>query len=74
MSKHPAIAQQDKDNREHLARFIAEALRGAPCCQPQEGWTPATVTESFTTSGSPLITIDIPHAGTFNVTVTRARS
>ena len=74
MSQHPAITQQDKENRQHVARFIADALRGAPCCQPREGWTPATVTESANTSGCPLITLDIPHVGAFNITITRARS
>lgn len=60
-------------DRKHVAEFIADALRGAPCCQPKEGWAIATVTESVTTSDCPLITLTIPHCGAFNITITRAR-
>jgi hypothetical protein len=70
---HPSIVQRENDTRRHLADFIAEVLRAAPCCQPSEGWTPAVVTESVTTSGCPLITLAFPHDGAFNVTITRAR-
>lgn len=73
MSEHWSIKQRGEDTRRHLADYIAEALRNAPCCQPKEGWTPAVVTESFTTSGCPLITLTFPHDGAFNVTITRAR-
>lgn len=69
-----ALDQRDKTTRADLASFIADALRAAPCCQPADGWIPATVTESVTTSGCPLITIAFSgDAGAFNVTVTRAR-
>lgn len=71
---HWSIRQREEDTRRHLADFIAEALRAAPCCQPADGWTPATVTESVTTSGCPLITLTFPFGdGAFNVTVTKVR-
>lgn len=73
MSEHWSIKQRAEDTRRHLANFIVEAIRAAPCCQQAEGWTPATVTESVTTSGCPLITLTLPHDGAFNITITRAR-
>jgi hypothetical protein len=62
----------DKD-RQDLADVIAKILRDLPCCQPADGWEIARVTETATTSGCPMIRIEIPHSGTFNVTITRAR-
>lgn len=59
--------------REQIAEAIAEALRNLPCSKPAEGWNPAIVTVTETTSGCPVIQLDLYGAGKFNITITRAR-
>lgn len=63
-----------KQGRQNLADSIAAALREMPCCQPQEGWRPAVITQSFTTSGCPIVRIEFGPDDAFNITITRARS
>ena len=61
------------DVRKQIAAEVAKALLGLPCCQPADGWKHGTVTTTETTSGCPVVRLDLHGAGAFNITITRAR-